>query len=155
MPESMGLQEHLASILDELERFSARHIVIDAISSCRRMGDEQVVYDFLVYLLTVCKQQHITCFFVNQDTGGRHHLHELSGFAISSITDTIVSLEYRELAGEIYRQLLVLKSRGSAHSLRYHRMIISDRGVSFTDLPYAAASGGQNPQPVERDGAIP
>ncbi len=155
MPESMGLHEHLACILDELERFSARHVVIDAISSCRRMGDEQFVYDFLVYLLSVCKKQHITCLFVNQDSGGRHHLHKLSGFAISSITDTIVSLEYREGGGEIYRQLLVMKSRGSAHSLRYHRMIISDRGVSFTDLPAAGTGTGQNPQPLERDGDSP
>jgi circadian clock protein KaiC len=134
MPESRGVEEHLVRILNMMDTFHPRHLVVDAISACRRMGPERSVFDFLVRLLAACKARGITCLFINQ-THTMDAYHKISGVGISSLIDTVVVVRYLEAAGEIQRSLLVLKSRGSYHSNRLHRLTISDQGAKLTELP--------------------
>ncbi len=140
MPEALGVEEHLVRILNIMEAFAPRHFVVDAISACRRMGSEKAAFDLFVRLLSVCKTQGITCLFVNQ-TDGLDGLHRISGAGISSLIDTAVVLQYMVEAGEIHRKLLVLKSRGSSHSKRFRRLMITGRGIELAEMP-AAPEGG-------------
>jgi len=138
MPEAMGVESHLLRIFDILESFNPRHVIVDAISACRRMGSPRAGFDLLVRLLNACKKQGITCMFINQSEDGES-LHQISTIGISSLIDTAIVLEYLEAAGELQRRLLVLKSRGSRHSSRFSRMIISDDGI---ELPAASEPAG-------------
>lgn len=140
MPEALGVEEHLVRILNIMDVFAPRHVVVDAVSACRRMGPEKTSFDFLVRLLAACKAQGITCLFINQ-TDDTAALHEISGAGISSLIDTVLVLQYLEKAGEIHRRLLVLKSRGSRHSNRFCRLIITDRGIELAELPAASETG--------------
>jgi len=134
MPESMGVEEHLVRILNIMDAFDPRHVVLDAISACRRMGSEKAGFDFLVRLLAAGKTRGITCLFINQG-GGANWPQTISGIGISSLIDTVMMLQYMEAGGEIQRKLLVLKSRGSRHSNRFSRLIINDQGIELTELP--------------------
>ena len=61
---------------------------------------------------------------------------ELSGIGFSSVVDAVVQLRFVETDQEITRQMLVVKSRGSAHSNRRQSYVITDRGIEFPDTPH-------------------
>ncbi len=98
------------------------------------MGSEHAGFDFLVRLLTACKEKGVTCLYTNQVTESEQAA-ELSGYGISSLVDTLILLQYADDGRRLSRQLLVIKSRGSKHSLCYHPFSITDRGVTFSSLP--------------------
>lgn len=133
MPEAMGAEQHLARAFRQMDRFKPDHIVVDAISACTRMGSEQAAFDYLMRLVDRCKREGITCLMTNQ-LGGVDQQADFSGIGFSSLLDTIIFLRYVELRREIARSLLVLKSRGSKHSNRYHQYAITDEGIQIRPM---------------------
>ena len=129
LPESMGAEEHLVRAFKKITAFKPAHLVIDAISACRRMGTEKAAFDYLVRLLNLSKERGITCILLNQTTGPGTTIQELSGIEISSIIDTVMTLHMTEETGEINRTLVCLKSRGSRHSNQYREYQITDNGI--------------------------
>jgi circadian clock protein KaiC len=128
MPESLGMEEHLFLLHRTLERFRPDHLVLDAISACKRIAGEAAAFDFLVRVISTCREQGITALLINQVGRWSDH-HELTGIGLSSIIDAIVTLDYREIDDEIQRRLLVLKARGTHHSGRCHRYRLTDFGM--------------------------
>lgn len=136
MPESMGVEEHLWRIFQAIEACDPHHVIVDAISACRRMGSDDVAFDFLVRLLTHCKALGITCIYLNQ-TDPQHSIHYLSGIGISSLVDAMLVLEQDWPNDAHRRRLLIVKLRGSRHSHAPHRFHITDHGIRVNE---AAAS---------------
>jgi circadian clock protein KaiC len=130
LPEAMGVEEHLFYALKELDEFQPRHVVVDAISACKRMGSDQAAFEYLMRLLNACKERGITCICINQ-TSGLDIAEDISGIGISSIIDTIILLRHRLTGGAMSRQLIVMKSRGSKHSDQFHEFRITDRGIDL------------------------
>jgi circadian clock protein KaiC len=133
MPEAMGAEEHLVRAFKALEVFQPQHVVVDAISSCKRMGTEQVAFEYVVRLVNACKERGITCILINQAAGFKEE-QEISGIGISSLVDTVIFLRYIDVGGEINRMLLVMKSRGSKHSNQYREFLITDQGIDVADV---------------------
>ena len=138
MPEAKGIEEHLFDVLTALEEMGARHLVVDAVSACRRLGSENAAFDFMVRLLSETKPLGITCLLTDQ-TGNPAMVHEISSISVSSLIDTIVALEYVTEDDGVRRRLLVLKSRASRHSNRFHWLEITDNGIALSST--AAATG--------------
>lgn len=134
MPEAMGPEEHLIRVMNRIEAHPPRHLVVDAISACERMGGKQAAFDFLVRLLNRCKELSITTLLVNQLSGATTHM-EVSGNDISSIIDTVIYLTYVEGSGEVNRIFQVLKTRGSGHSNQKQEYVITDEGIRILE-PY-------------------
>jgi circadian clock protein KaiC len=130
LPEAMGVEEHLFNALNDLDEFQPQHVVVDAISACKRMGSDQAAFEYLMRILNACKERGITCFYINQ-TSGLDIVAEISGIGISSIIDTIILLRHLPIGGAIARQLIVMKSRGSKHSEQFHEFRITDRGMDL------------------------
>jgi circadian clock protein KaiC len=130
LPEAMGVEEHLYQALKSLDNFHPRHIVLDAISACKRMGSEHAAFEYLMRLLNVCKERGTTCMYLNQATG-QDIVSEISGIGVSSIIDTVVLLRQLPIGGVMKRQLIVMKSRGSKHSEQFHEFRITDRGIDL------------------------
>lgn len=139
MPESKGAEEHLTEVVELVEEFGPRHVVVDAISACQRMGGQQAAFDFLMRLLNFLKGQGITILLVNQTSGSKAQL-EISGNGISSMIDTVVFFSYVHGDGETNRAIQVLKSRGSAHSNQLRECVITDQGIKVME-PYSGPGG--------------
>ncbi len=139
MPEAMGAEQHLVRAFRRIEDFQPEHVVVDAISACRRMGSDQAAFDYLMRLVDLCKRRSITCIMTNQ-LAGIDEQGDFSGIGLSSLLDTILALKYVPLSSGIVRRLLVLKSRGSKHSNRYHKYSITDHGIQVTTLAGEAAA---------------
>ena len=133
IPESMGVEDHLFRVYRHLSQMKPHHIVVDAISACRRMGSDKAAFDYMVRLLHLCKINHITCILINQsmDSDG---VHQLSGMEISSLIDTALIMKMIDSDGEVNRMILVLKSRGQCHSNQYREYQITNRGIEFKDI---------------------
>ena len=129
LPEAMGVEEHLFHALKALDEFQPQHVVVDAISACKRMGSEHTAFEYLMRLLNACKERGITCIYLNQATG-LDIVAEISGIGFS-IIDTVILLRHLPIDGAMKRQLVVMKSRGSKHSEQFHEFQITDRGIDL------------------------
>jgi circadian clock protein KaiC len=133
LPEAMGVEEHLFRVFQCINNFSPKHLIVDAVSACKRMGGNQAASDFVIRLINICKENHITILLINQSLDG-NQLYQISGMEISSLVDTAVVLNFKESKGEINRTLIVLKSRGLSHSNQYREFMITNNGVQLTDV---------------------
>ena len=129
LPEAMGVEEHLFYALKHLDESKPQHLVVDAISACKRMGSERAAFEYVMRLANACKERGVTCIYLNQ-TSGLDLAEEISGMGISSLVDTIILLRHVPGAG-VARQLIVIKSRGSKHSEQFHEFRITDRGIDL------------------------
>ena len=130
LPEAMGVEEHLFHALNALDEVQPQHVVVDAISACKRMGSEQAAFEYLMRILNACKERGITCIYLNQAMG-LDIVEEISGIGVSSIIDTIILLRQLPIGGVMKRHLIVVKSRGSKHSEQFHEFRITDRGIDL------------------------
>jgi circadian clock protein KaiC len=131
LPEALGADNHLLRALQALDTFKPDHMIVDAISACVRMGSERAAFDYLMRLVSVVKERGITCILTNQIGGVAGGDEELSGIGFSSVVDAVIQLRFVETDQEIGRKLLVVKSRGAAHSNRREPFIISGQGIKF------------------------
>ena len=130
MPETAGIEEHLLRIMDAVEEHGARMLVLDAISATERISTKTDAYDFLVRITNMCRAAGITCVMTYQAGNDIAGL-DIAGMGMSSLIDTAIILGYREEDEVIHRTLLVLKSRGMAHSNRRYRFQISANGIQL------------------------
>lgn len=132
MPEATGSEEHLLRMMDVVERMNPRHVIVDAISACERMGGRQAAFEYLMRLLNFLKERGITIILTNQTSGTKAHI-EISGNGISSMVDVVIFLSYIQGEGETNRTIQVLKSRGSKHSNQAREFRIGDDGFEILD----------------------
>lgn len=130
MPESKGIEQHLHEVITMIRNFQPEHFVVDAISACKRIAGEKASFDFIMRLIHFCKKSGITMILINQARNSSEP-HEISGIGVSSIIDTIITLNYRDTGNETGRILQVMKSRGSKHSNKYHNYLLTDDGIKF------------------------
>jgi circadian clock protein KaiC len=133
LPEAMGSDDHLIRALAAIDAFKPDHVTLDALSACVRMGSEQAAFDYLMRLVSILKERSITCIMTNQINGLSDSDEELSGIGFSSVVDAVIQLRFIETNQEITRQMLIIKSRGSAHSNRRCAFTITKRGIEFPD----------------------
>jgi circadian clock protein KaiC len=129
MPEATVPEGHLYQILRHLDQYQPDHMVVDAISACKRMGTELTAFDFLLRLIYFSKQRNITCLMTNQVANNEFDMAATIDPNITSVVDTLVSLSFVDLNNRLQRDLVVVKSRGAHHSDQHHRYMIADRGI--------------------------
>jgi circadian clock protein KaiC len=118
----------------------ARCLVIDPVSTLSKAGNELTAHGVAERLIDWSKADGITLVCTSL-------LDEMSGqteggtpLQISTLADTWIHLNYLVQAGERNRGLSIVKSRGTSHSNQVRELILSDEGVTLTDI-YAA--GGE------------
>ena len=70
----MGVEEHLFHALKALDELHPEHVVVDAISACKRMGSDHAAFEYLMRVLNACKERGITCIYLNQAIGPGYRL---------------------------------------------------------------------------------
>jgi circadian clock protein KaiC len=149
LPESMGSDDHLFHDLQAIKSLQPEHVVVDAISACARMGTGKAAFDYLMRLVTACKERGITCVLTNQMQGSAVG-EDLSGIGFSSLVDTVIQLWFEAAQDELHRSLVVLKARGSKHSPWIHDLCITDNGIKLASRKMLAANS-----PSKRPGRAP
>lgn len=131
-PESAGLEDHLQIIKSEIAEFKPSRIAIDSLSALARGVSNNAFRQFVIGVTGYAKQEEITGFFTNT-TDQFMGSHSITDSHISTITDTILMLQYVEIRGEMSRAINVFKMRGSWHDKGIREYIISENGPEIKD----------------------
>ncbi|MBF2078389.1 MAG: circadian clock protein KaiC [Synechococcales cyanobacterium T60_A2020_003] len=131
-PESTGLEDHLQIIKSEISEFKPSRIAIDSLSALARGVSNNAFRQFVIGVTGFAKQEEITGFFTNT-TDQFMGSHSITDSHISTITDTILMLQYVEIRGDMARAINVFKMRGSWHDKGIREYIITDRGPEIKD----------------------
>ncbi|MBE9031525.1 circadian clock protein KaiC [filamentous cyanobacterium LEGE 11480] len=131
-PESAGLEDHLQIIKSEIADFKPARIAIDSLSALARGVSNNAFRQFVIGATGFAKQEEITGFFTNT-TDQFMGSHSITDSHISTITDTILMLQYVEIRGEMSRALNVFKMRGSWHDKGIREYSISASGPEIKD----------------------
>lgn len=131
-PESAGLEDHLQIIKSEIAEFKPARIAIDSLSALTRGVSNNAFRQFVIGVTGFAKQEEITGFFTNT-TDQFMGAYSITESNISTITDTIILLQYVEIRGQMSRAINVFKMRGSAHDKGIREYTISAEGPEITD----------------------
>lgn len=133
-------ETYLVRIKSLALKHKARCVVIDPVSTLSKSGNEFTAHSVAERLIDWTKSDGITLVctslldeMASQSEGG-------SPLQISTLADTWIHLNYLVQAGERNRGLSIIKSRGTAHSNQVRELILSEAGVTLTDI-YSA--GGE------------
>ena len=117
---------------------SPRVVIADPITNLISRGQEHEVRSMLTRLIDFLKSEQVTTFFTSLTSGGASL--EQSEVGISSLMDTWMVLSDLESDGERNRGLMILKSRGMAHSNQIREFLLTDHGIALEDV-YLGPSG--------------
>ena len=131
-PESAGLEDHLQIIKSEISEFKPSRIAIDSLSALARGVTNNAFRQFVIGVTGYAKQEEITGFFTNT-TDQFMGAHSITESHISTITDTILMLQYVEIRGEMSRAINVFKMRGSWHDKGIREYMINQDGPIIQD----------------------
>lgn len=131
-PESTGLEDHLQIIKTEIGQFKPSRMAIDSLSALARGVSRNAFRQFVIGVTGYAKQEEIAGFFTNtsEEFMGSHSITDAH---ISTITDTIILLQYVEIRGEMARALNVFKMRGSWHDKGIREFLITGQGPEIKD----------------------
>jgi circadian clock protein KaiC len=131
-PESAGLEDHLQIIKTEIAEFKPARVAIDSLSALARGVSNNAFRQFVIGVTGFAKQEEITGFFTNT-TDQFMGAHSITESHISTITDTILLLQYVEIRGQMSRAINVFKMRGSWHDNGIREYTINADGPEITD----------------------
>ncbi len=121
-PTSTGLEGHLAGMQKLIKRLKPNVVVVDPITSIVSVSGIYGVKSMLTRLVDFLKVQEITAMFTNLTFGSRRE--ESGEEGVSSLMDAWVMLWEGEQNGVRSRGLLVVKSRGMAHSRELRELVV-------------------------------
>ena len=128
-----GLEQHLGSIIKNVQEFRPSVVAIDPITNLSSIGSLEEVKAMLTRVIDFFKNQGITALFTSLTEGGGPG--EQTDVGVSSLMDTWVLLRNIETpTGERNRLLFVIKSRGMAHSNQVREFTLTDQGIRLTDV---------------------
>lgn len=131
-PTATGLEAHLLSMHKAVETIKPSVVVVDPLNAFVSGGNVLEVKAMLVRLMDFLKFHEITALFTSLTSGGNQL--EGTDTEVSSLIDTWLVLRDTETNGERNRGLMILKSRGMAHSNQIREFKLSDDGISLCDV---------------------
>ena len=131
--EARSTEEHLMKIKALIREQKPRCLVIDPLSAMVKAGGRIPALGVSKELLRSARADAITIILTSL-VEGADPLVEASEVAISTIADTWIHLSFVAQGGERNRALTIVKSRGTKRSNQVRELILSDQGVTLTDV---------------------
>ena len=131
-PTAYGLEMHLVKMHKLIEDFQPRVVVIDPVTSLLSSGTPNEVKGMLTRLIDFLKSRQVTAFMTTLSSEMDHF--EQTDVHVSSLIDTWLVLRDLESGGERNRGLLVVKSRGMAHSNQMREFLLTTNGIELRDV---------------------
>jgi circadian clock protein KaiC len=136
-PEMQGLERHLVEMHKLIREFKPQAVIVDPITNLIKVGGRFEVTSMLTRLIDYLKSEKITSLSTSLVTD-ENTVAEAAG--VSSLMDTWISLQDIESNGERNRGIMIMKSRGMAHSNQVREFSLTDRGIEIADA-YIGPSG--------------
>jgi circadian clock protein KaiC len=132
-PSLQGLELHLLLIHKLLDRFKAKTVIIDPISSLITIGSSSEVRAMLVRLIDMMKVKQITALLTALTHLENKEYGDITVDAVSSLADTWIRVRNEEHDQKRRRSLFIVKSRGMGHSNDLWNYVITNKGLQISD----------------------
>jgi circadian clock protein KaiC len=129
-PSRYGLETHLVSMHEAVASFKPVVTVIDPVTNLLTAGTQADVQAMLTRLIDHLKTENVTAMLTSLTPGSVE-----ADTTISSLMDSWILLANDNVGGTLHRGLLVLKSRGMAHSNEVRKFMLTDRGLQVLEPP--------------------
>ncbi|MBI2830625.1 MAG: AAA family ATPase, partial [Chloroflexi bacterium] len=132
-----GLEKHLLTIQAEALKHKPEIVVVDALTDFTSLGAFNEVRQMILRVVDFLKMHEITAMFTSMSERADT---EMTGVGLSSAFDTWIHLANVQGNLERNRTLVVVKSRGMAHSNQVREFVLGNKGVELVDI-YSTADG--------------
>ena len=133
----VGLEKHLLTMQRGTNNAKPSVVVVDALTDFTTLGPELEVRQMVLRLVDFFKMREITAMFTSMSN--RTDLEE-TGVGLSSAFDTWIHLTNVQGNLERTRTMVIVKSRGMAHSSQVREFVLTNKGVELVDI-YSSAAG--------------
>ena len=141
-PQELEIDAHFDRIIRTIEEYKIERLLIDGMTSySSALGDQGLYRDFIHSLVAYTKNKLMTTFFNYENPELFGVSNYMPDFAISSIVDNLILMNFVELGSSLRRAITVAKARGSEHE--------------FVTREYTIGRGGINLQPIEEGKTLP
>lgn len=129
---SAGLEFHLAELVELVDKFHPKLVIIDPITAYKVFVNDERVKAMLIRVVDLLKSRSITSLFTALSQDG--DAPESTSVAVSSLVDVWLLLRNIESAGERTRGLYICKARGTAHSNQVREFLLGSDGIKLVDV---------------------
>jgi circadian clock protein KaiC len=129
-PTLQNLELHFMAIKQMIEKNKPDVIVLDPITNLMTEGPNSDIRSMLTRFIDYLKTQQITVMFSAAITVGSI-ANNPSDEGISSMVDTWIMIQDKEMNGERINTMFVMKSRGMSHSKNEMLVSIDKNGIRF------------------------
>ena len=130
-PLDLSVDETVHEVISAVREIGAKRVVLDSLAGFQMALAPAFRHEFreslyrMIGALTRIGATVVSTVEIEEDFTSMG----LSNFAVSFLSDDIVRLRYVSINGQLRRMLLVVKMRGSAHSIDMWEYKITDKGV--------------------------
>ena len=128
-PSLQGLEMHLLLLHQLIKEYQPRTVIVDPISSLVTVGTGSEVRAMLIRLMDMLKGKGISALFTSLTHQKANDITDFTEDAVSSLADTWMRLRNEESERNRVRSLIVVKSRGMAHSNEVTNFTITNKGI--------------------------
>lgn len=128
-PTLQGLEMHLLSMHNMLDREKPSAVIIDPITNLNAIGNLLDIKLMFIRIMDFLKANNITSLFTALTPGGS--VQEATDIAVSSIMDSWILLKNEQNNRQRERFIYIIKSRGMKHSNQIHPFEITDNGIEI------------------------
>ena len=131
-PESRPIEDHLLRTQEVIAEFKPQRVAIDSLTALQRVSTVKSFREYLVALTFHIKTNAMLGLVTvaSADLAAGPPFGDLH---VSTISDTIIVLQYLAVESEIRRGINVLKMRGSDHDKAIREFRIDDHGLHIGD----------------------
>src|SRR5437016_11831964 len=134
-PQELEIDAHFDLIIRTIEEYKMERLLIDGMTSySSALGDHVLYRDFIHSLVAYSKHHLMTTFFNYENPELFGVTHYMPDYAISSIVDNLILLNFVELGTSLRRAITVAKARGSQHQFVTREFTIAQGGISLLPL---------------------
>src|SRR5216683_2708616 len=131
-PQELEIDAHFDRIIRTIEEHKIQRLLIDGMTSySNALGDQALYRDFIHSLVAYTKNKLMTTFFNYENPELFGVSNYMPDFAISSIVDNLILMNFVELGSSLRRAITVAKARGSEHQYVTREFTIGPGGISL------------------------
>jgi len=130
-PEATSLEDLLVDLRLGLEELKPSLVVLDSISSIEHASSEKGFRQFMIGVASVLREHGRSALITQTTVGGRV---DHTAPYLSTIADSILTLDYSLDSYELDRTMRLIKMRGSAHETHPYRLAIKAGGLSVSAM---------------------
>jgi circadian clock protein KaiC len=135
---SLNAEQHFLEIKALMDEYQPASLVIDPLSAVTRAATVETLLHVPLRLVYLTKSRGVSLLCTSLVDNSESP--ESTEMNVSTIADTWIHLSFRVQSGERNRLLTIVKSRGAAHSHQARELVLSEQGVTLSDV---YVSGGE------------